>query len=89
MAVIDTGISIAHSGLRARIAAIHNFVDGGESSFARDLHRTAVAAVIAACRDARSSTLSRRGWQRGAQAKATADTGFGQMSCIAVRRAPR
>jgi subtilisin family serine protease len=51
IAVIDTGVSISHPGLRDRIAGTQNFVEGGEASFGRDLHGTAVAGVIAARRD--------------------------------------
>jgi subtilisin family serine protease len=57
VAVIDTGVSTAHPGLRARIVAVQNFVDGGETSFASDLHGTAVAGVIAAQRDERVGML--------------------------------
>ena len=48
IAIIDTGVAAGHPGLRGRIAASENFVDGGETSFASDRHGTAVAGVIAA-----------------------------------------
>ncbi len=48
VAVIDTGVAKDHPGLHGRIAATQNFVDGGERSFERDRHGTAVAGVIAA-----------------------------------------
>ncbi len=48
VAVIDTGVARDHPGLHGRIAATQNFVDGGERSFERDRHGTAVAGVIAA-----------------------------------------
>jgi subtilisin family serine protease len=48
VAVIDTGVAKDHPGLRGRIAATQNFVDGGERSFERDRHGTAVVGVIAA-----------------------------------------
>ena len=46
--VIDTGADTYHPDLRGRIVATQNFVDGGEPSFATDLHGTAVAGVIGA-----------------------------------------
>ena len=48
VAVIDTGIETKHPDLRGRVAKTENFVDGGEQSFAQDLHGTAVAGVIGA-----------------------------------------
>ena len=51
IAVVDTGLSSDHHGLRGRIAETRNFVEGGEASFAKDLHGTAVAGIIAAQRD--------------------------------------
>ncbi|MGQ0591796.1 MAG: S8 family peptidase [Gammaproteobacteria bacterium] len=51
VAVIDTGADRSHPDLRGRIVATANFVEGGESSFARDPHGTAVAGVIAARAD--------------------------------------
>ena len=48
IAVVDTGVAAEHPGLRGRIAASESFVDGGETSFGRDRHGTAVAGVIAA-----------------------------------------
>lgn len=48
VAVIDTGVDIAHPDLDGRIIAAHNFVDRGEKSFTRDVHGTAVAGVVAA-----------------------------------------
>ncbi|HET7785520.1 MAG TPA: S8 family serine peptidase [Myxococcales bacterium] len=57
VAVIDTGVSVAHPGLRDRIVLAQNFVEGGETSFARDLHGTAVAGLIAARRDDRVGML--------------------------------
>jgi subtilisin family serine protease len=57
VAVIDTGVSTEHPGLRGRIVESHNFVEGGEQTFERDLHGTAVAGVIAAQRDDRVGML--------------------------------
>jgi subtilisin family serine protease len=57
VAVADTGVSVAHPGLRDRIGGTQNFVEGGESSFDRDLHGTAVAGLIAAARDDRVGML--------------------------------
>ena len=51
VAVVDTGVDMAHPELRGRIAKTQNFVDGGERDFARDRHGTAVAGVIAARAD--------------------------------------
>ena len=48
VAVIDTGVAKDHPGLHGRVATAQNFVDGGERSFERDRHGTAVAGVIAA-----------------------------------------
>src|SRR6267154_3341675 len=47
IAIVDTGVAAEHPGLRGRIAASENFVDGGQASFGRDRHGTAVAGVIA------------------------------------------
>ncbi len=46
--MIDTGVATDHPGLHDRIAATKNFVDGGERTFERDQHGTAVVGVIAA-----------------------------------------
>ena len=46
--VIDTGMDKEHPDLRGRVAKVANFVEGGEKSFAQDLHGTAVAGVIGA-----------------------------------------
>ena len=46
--VIDTGMDKDHPDLRGRVVKIANFVEGGEKSFAQDLHGTAVAGVIGA-----------------------------------------
>lgn len=46
--VIDTGMDREHPDLRGRVAKVANFVEGGEKSFAQDLHGTAVAGVIGA-----------------------------------------
>jgi subtilisin family serine protease len=48
VAVIDTGVATDHPSLHDRIAATKNFVDGGERTFERDQHGTAVVGVIAA-----------------------------------------
>lgn len=48
IAVIDTGADKEHPDLKGRVAAIHNFVEGGDISFAEDRHGTAVAGVIGA-----------------------------------------
>lgn len=46
--VIDTGMDKEHPDLRGRVAKVANFVEGGEKSFAQDLHGTAVAGIIGA-----------------------------------------
>lgn len=51
VAVIDTGIDVAHPDLRGRVTKTQNFVEGGEKSFARDAHGTGVAGIIAARAD--------------------------------------
>jgi len=48
IAVIDTGADKDHPDLKGSVRATHNFVDGGEASFAEDRHGTAVVGVIAA-----------------------------------------
>jgi len=48
IAVIDTGVDLAHPDLQGRIVKAQNFVDRGERSFTTDIHGTAVAGVIAA-----------------------------------------
>jgi subtilisin family serine protease len=48
VAVIDTGVDVAHPDLRGRIVKAGNFVDRGEETFANDIHGTAVAGVLAA-----------------------------------------
>jgi subtilisin family serine protease len=48
VAVIDTGVAKDHPALQGRIVATQNFVDGGERSFERDRHGTALAGVIVA-----------------------------------------
>jgi subtilisin family serine protease len=48
VAVIDTGMDKDHPDLRGRIIKVANFVEGGEKSFAQDLHGTAVAGIIGA-----------------------------------------
>jgi subtilisin family serine protease len=57
IAVIDTGVAADHPGLRGRVVQTRSFVSGGEATFGRDLHGTAVAGVIAAHRDGRAGLL--------------------------------
>ena len=49
--VVDTGVDEAHPDLVGRVVETRNFVQGGEESFRRDGHGTAVAGVIAARAD--------------------------------------
>jgi subtilisin family serine protease len=51
VAVVDTGVDRNHPDLRGRVIKASNFVEGGESSFTRDRHGTAVAGVIGARAD--------------------------------------
>jgi len=46
--VVDTGVDVNHPALRGHIARTANFVEGGETSFSRDRHGTAVAGIIGA-----------------------------------------
>lgn len=48
IAIIDTGVDIAHKDLQGNIAAAANFVDGNTDQFRRDRHGTEMAGVIAA-----------------------------------------
>ncbi|MEM7280613.1 MAG: S8 family serine peptidase [Pseudomonadota bacterium] len=48
IAVIDTGVDVAHPDLDGRLAGVRNFVDRSMDVFKRDVHGTAVAGVIAA-----------------------------------------
>ncbi len=48
IALIDTGVDANHPDLRGRVVETANFVDGGELSFERDRHGTAIAGVIGA-----------------------------------------
>ena len=51
VSVIDTGIDKDHPDLRGRIVKTVNFVEGGEKTFAQDLHGTLIAGVIGARAD--------------------------------------
>ncbi len=48
VAVVDTGIEVDHPDLHGRIVRTANFVKGGEQTFSKERHGTAVAGVIAA-----------------------------------------
>jgi hypothetical protein len=48
VAVIDTGIDSTHPELRGRVTLRRNLVDGDMANFDRDVHGTAVAAIIGA-----------------------------------------
>jgi subtilisin family serine protease len=48
VAVVDTGAEKDHPDLKGRLLKTANFVDGGDRSFTRDRHGTAVAGVIGA-----------------------------------------
>ncbi len=51
VALVDTGVDREHPDLRERVLESRNFVQGGDESFTRDAHGTAVAGVIAAGAD--------------------------------------
>ena len=51
VAVVDTGADRDHPDLRGQIVKITNFVEGGERTFSRDRHGTAVIGIIAARAD--------------------------------------
>lgn len=48
IAIIDTGAEKEHPDLKGRVQATANFVEGGDRTFSRDTHGTAVAGVIGA-----------------------------------------
>jgi subtilisin family serine protease len=48
IAIVDTGAEKEHPDLKGQIRQSSNFVDGGDQSFTRDKHGTAIAGVIAA-----------------------------------------
>jgi hypothetical protein len=48
VAIVDTGVDVEHPDLRGRVVAQRNFVDADAGRFAKDVHGTAVAGVIAA-----------------------------------------
>lgn len=51
VAVIDTGVEVAHPDLHGRVIDTANFVAGGEQTFTQERHGTAIAGVIAARAD--------------------------------------
>lgn len=48
VAIIDTGVDLAHPDLRKKVIASRNFVDSDSARFSRDRHGTEVAGVVAA-----------------------------------------
>lgn len=48
IALVDTGVNVAHPDLKGRIRGMYNMVDGDAAAFRRDRHGTEVAGVIAA-----------------------------------------
>jgi Subtilase family len=48
VAVVDTGVDLAHPDLAGRVTRASNFVVAGDQAFTSDVHGTAVAGVIAA-----------------------------------------
>ena len=51
VAVIDTGVDVEHLDIASAIDVSRNHVDADEAGFRRDVHGTAVAAIIGARRD--------------------------------------
>jgi subtilisin family serine protease len=48
IAVVDTGVDFEHPDLAGRVVVTRTFVPRGEGSFAKDVHGTAVAGLVAA-----------------------------------------
>ncbi len=48
VAIVDTGVDLAHQDLQGRVALSRNFVDTDSAAFVRDRHGTEVAGIIAA-----------------------------------------
>ena len=51
VALVDTGVDLAHPDLKGRIRGVHNLVDGDAAAFNGDRHGTEVAGIIAAVGD--------------------------------------
>lgn len=51
IALVDTGVDVAHPDLKGRIRGTYNMVDNDAAAFNRDRHGTEVAGVIAAVGD--------------------------------------
>jgi subtilisin family serine protease len=48
VALVDTGVDVAHPDLQGQVVGVQNLVGGDDSSFTGDIHGTALAGVIAA-----------------------------------------
>ncbi len=48
VAVVDTGVDVAHPDLQGQVVGAQNLVEGDDSSFTGDIHGTAVVGIIAA-----------------------------------------
>jgi subtilisin family serine protease len=57
VAIVDTGVDVAHPDLEGRIRGTHNLVDDDAAAFSRDRHGTEVAGVIAAVGDNRQGIV--------------------------------
>ena len=57
VALVDTGVDVAHPDLKGRIRGTHNLVDDDAAAFSRDRHGTEVAGVIAAVGDNRQGIV--------------------------------
>jgi subtilisin family serine protease len=57
IAIVDTGVDFTHPDLDGRIRNAVNFVAGGEASFTRDRHGTAIAGIVAANEDNRRGII--------------------------------
>jgi hypothetical protein len=57
VALVDTGVDVAHPDLKGRIRGTHNLVDDDAAGFSRDRHGTEIAGVIAAVGDNRQGIV--------------------------------
>jgi hypothetical protein len=57
VAVVDTGVDVAHPDLQGQVVGVQNLVGGEDSSFTGDVHGTAVVGIIAARADNREGIV--------------------------------
>jgi hypothetical protein len=48
VAVVDTGVDVAHPDLQGQVVGVQNLVEGDDQSFTGDIHGTAIVGIIAA-----------------------------------------